>query len=224
MNALTDAPPEAAQTLNALLHEARCLDHVLDATQKRAVDLLRDGGGTSEPTADLCRNIEAAVALAVKCVSSNICLHLDLARISAQMLASCRDLSPADAQQLQREIDVRLRDARAELATRTTLMEREQARWTTAPELPAARGSATDTVHTSLSLAALRLTRLATLVLPTNHRIRYQEECAAELAELAALSRRAQWRYSLALVPTMWMLRRVLKRADRRPVLGRWLR
>lgn len=72
--------------------------------------------------------------------------------------------------------------------------------------------------HVRVSPLAGRLAGIAVRMLPRADRLRYTEECLAELYELAHGSRRAQWMYSLRLLASVGPLRRELQR-DAREVM-----
>lgn len=73
-----------------------------------------------------------------------------------------------------------------------------------------------------VSRMAMRITGMATGILPHEAQARYREECGVELYELARISRSAQWRYAANLLGTAWPLRRELRRAGLTPVPRRW--
>ncbi len=85
------------------------------------------------------------------------------------------------------------------------------------------RRNAEKTKRVAISPVAKRLTSAAVCCLPLAQQARYREEYHAELREMAAASRSAQWRYGLNVLTCAWLLRRELHKAERQPAVRRWL-
>lgn len=145
-----------------------------------------------------------------------LALHLDVASDVAFTVAFDRSFDVTRARALTLALD----GTQVALNALSAVLEQDSAGAADVADLSTPDGPS----GPEASRAALRLARLTVRCLPVRHRARYREEYAAELSDLAGVSRGAQWRYTFNIVARALVLRRDLRRADRVPAGSRWLR